>query len=177
MHKRFPFLALLLPAASSAYAQDSVIIEQVGGHNTASVQQQSKTSHKGEDTLLVDKNRPDDFQQQVINDPRISQYGRASEAMRSQFGEENAIAELKLKSPQKSPGAPNSGDMDETNHIDIQQSGKKNHVNATQTGESNRMKIKQKGEENSIVKSQVGRHNVYMEDQNGASSEEVIDNY
>ncbi len=167
-------LCLLCTPAIAAY--NSVMIEQAGGGNRVTVRQSAKAPQESkEQELLQQKNAGEDFQQQIINDPRISNYGRTKAAISGQFGEENAIPVLKTRNQRETaPDADkNHPQQEDTNSAVIEQSGDRNQVKSHQKGRATQLEVTQEGSDNQIDRDQEGDVNYFRKEQNGLAEEMI----
>ena len=133
-------VVMMCGGATAAMAQNenSVIIRQLdGGH--VSIKQSGENN-----SVLIDQGMGEsqqDYNRAIMNDAKISQFGRANNAIVNQTGK----------------GINNSS---------VTQEGESNSASQTQTGEKNTMKFKQKGKRNKTSHKQNGKDNMLIKEQN-----------
>ena len=150
--KNYIFASLLsMCSATSALAENSVVIDQVGGGSVV-----VKQSGEGNSVKITQKKSDlisEDEKETGKNDKII----KNSEAQKNNapylsIGERARInSVIKQEIPPQNPKT--------TNKIDVQQTGKNNKTSVSQSGDDNDFLLKQEGANNSYKKSQKGKHN------------------
>jgi hypothetical protein len=125
-----------LLASSSTFAQNSVVIEQVGAGKVIVQQSGDDNSAK-----ITQKTSPESEQE---NAPylAVGEKARATSLINQQAATENQASSKGI-----------------VNKIDVKQSGKNNSATLSQSGDDNDLLLKQEGKNNHYKKSQKGKHN------------------
>ncbi|MBY0406142.1 MAG: hypothetical protein K2Q01_00490 [Rickettsiales bacterium] len=163
---------VLLPAAmtaTAAFAADwssTVHIPQVSAKpkSPAKVGEKEKEKLYNEQMLLQEPKL--DYQNEVINNPKYTDYGRANAAIRAneaQIGESGANSLAIKQDAQDKISEEQLG----ANIAIIRQEGASNTSSVTQNGKHNKAIQVQKGEKNSLIVDQKGQHNESYEEQIG----------
>lgn len=168
MIARSGVLFLILSAVSSvavaAEKGNSLLIPQVSGVPVAP-DKEAATEKKlfREDSMLTGQ-KPD-YQDQIINNPRYSDYGKAQAAMEATAVPEGgaSISSIKQDADKKDISEEQMGH----NIAVIRQEGQNNASSVTQTGKNNVAIQKQKGIKNDLSVTQTGDKNQSYEEQIG----------
>ena len=158
---------ILLSMGFSAFAADnsSVHISQVSGAPSQPEKEATKETLLKEENLL--SGQGPDYQTEVINNPRYSDYGRAQAAIKANEAAipesgANAVA-IKQDANAKTVNEEQLGH----NIAVIHQEGTANNSTIVQTGKNNKAVQTQKGIKNDLSVTQNGNHNQSYEEQIG----------
>lgn len=162
------FLAIAMAAAAAAAKDGSMLnIPQVS--NTPRLPED--VGNKEKEALLKEQElmnqQQQDYQSQVINNPKFSDYGRANAVIKmNEEAAEQAGATPKAIRQDAQPKVANEDQMG-SNIAVIRQEGAANSSSITQTGKKNKAVQIQKGTKNDLSVTQQGDHNTSYEEQIG----------